>query len=212
MKMRHSKDFLKHISEGKGFAAVITVCVGIIAAAAVWSRSSPQPYAAPTPPFLQEKSAASLMQQSLQSITATPLPGNCDPEWQSPLSELVLLRSFSQTSMVPYTGGIWAVHEAVDLDAAPGETVLSIADGKVTAIREDDLHGKWVEITHAGGWVTRYAGLASFSNFYEGDRIKAGSTVGFAGGVIPAEADIGSHIHLQIFHDGYAVDPLLILE
>ncbi|MFM2008634.1 MAG: hypothetical protein RIR02_584, partial [Pseudomonadota bacterium] len=59
----------------------------------------------------------------------------------------------------PFTGTL-ARHEGLDFTAATGTPILSAADGVVTRSGWEDTYGNIVEVTHAEGFVTRYAHIS----------------------------------------------------
>lgn len=208
------RDAYTRFAEGKGFALLVTLCVAVITGTAIWTGSSEEPYIAPTPPVSDEQHASVLMQQSLRSAaTPTPLPASRQLLWQPPLPEVHVVRGYSASTMVcSGVTGVWALHEAVDLRAGLGDPVCAMADGIVSACGSDKLLGSWIEIRHEGGYVSRYAGLEMLGALQNGDQVRAGQTVGFAGNGMLEETDLGPHLHLQLLLNGKAVDPLSILD
>lgn len=198
--------------DGKGFALIVTVCVAVITGTAVWTGNALEEYAAPTAPLADDQSASVLMQQSLRNtVTPTPLPSAAETLWQTPLPELSLLRGFSGSTMVQSgVTGVWAIHAGTDLQAALGDPVYAIADGKVIACVEDALKGKFVEIAHSQGYVSRYCGLEMHGAIRTGDQIHAGQTIGFVGNSMLNETDLGPHLHLEVSRNGEMVDPMAL--
>ena len=73
--IKKARDRYIHFVEKQGFPIIVTVCVGIITATALFTRQDRAPYIAPTPPPVEHISAAQLLQQSLaNAATATPVP------------------------------------------------------------------------------------------------------------------------------------------
>jgi len=198
--------------QGHGFALLVTLCISVITATAIWSRQPAHLPAIPTLPPYEDRQASALRQQSLlEAVTPTPLPDAQPILWQPPLSDMEVIRSYSYDTMVQSGAtGLWAIHPAVDLRADAGEPVLAMADGVVKSCGEDALQGCWVEAEHANGYTSRYAGLALVSALRSGDRIRAGHAIGFVGSMM-SEADLGPHLHLEVRKDGTAVDPISLL-
>ena len=204
----------QHLMEGHGFAALVTICVAVIVFTAVWTgRSEPTPII-PDLPVSDGYQASSLQQQSLrEAATSTPPPETQPIRWQPPLEELNVLRSYTADVMtLSGVTGLWQIHPGVDLAAEAGTPVVAMADGKVTSCGEDNLRGFYVELAHQDGYVTRYEGLALLNAIREGDPVKAGQTLGFAGNAVLDETDLGPHLHLQALQNGIPVDPLSLLE
>lgn len=96
------------------------------------------------------------------------------------------------------------LHTGVDLIAPQGDPVLAVADGTVTdVVTSRKGHGNIVEITHAGGYVTRYGHLADIK-VSKGQRITRGkriASVGISGNTF------APHLHFEMLKDGEYVDP-----
>jgi murein DD-endopeptidase MepM/ murein hydrolase activator NlpD len=96
-------------------------------------------------------------------------------------------------------------HNGVDLIAPQGDPVLAVADGTVTdVINERKGLGNVVEITHPGGYVTRYAHLADIK-VSRGQRVQRGrriASVGISGN------SFAPHLHFELLKDGEYLDPV----
>ena len=96
-------------------------------------------------------------------------------------------------------------HNGVDLIAPQGDPVLAVADGTVTdIIHERKGLGNVVEITHPGGYVTRYAHLADIK-VSKGQRVQRGrriASVGISGN------SFAPHLHLELIKDGEYLNPV----
>lgn len=99
---------------------------------------------------------------------------------------------------------VGSTHSGLDLIALQGEPVLAAADGTVTAvIRSHKGQGNVVEITHAGGYVTRYAHLADLA-VSRGQKVERGrriANVGISG------SSFAPHLHYEVLRDGVSLDP-----
>ncbi len=105
----------------------------------------------------------------------------------------------------------WEAHKSVDLKVAEGSNVYACLDGEVTSVEEDYLNGTSIEITHDNGLVTKYSSLGEEVNVKEGDQVKSGQKIGIADNNA-GNSDLGTHLRLEVFVDGEAVDPNLYLE
>lgn len=206
------REAFDRFAAGHGFALLTALCVAVITATALWTRSAPAPQPSATPPVGDNQQAAALWQQTLPASTPTPLPTAQPLLWQSPLAEVRVLQPFSADEMVQSgVTGVWAVHQAVDLAAEAGAPVAAMAPGRVLSCGTDDVDGTWIALEHTGGYVSRYAGLSLLGAFQPGDPVSAGQTIGFAGSTAIGETDLGPHLHLSVTLDGQSVDPLLLL-
>ncbi len=106
----------------------------------------------------------------------------------------------------PFTGGRdW--HDGVDIDGAMGDPIYAVASGIVTWAGPRSSFGKLVEISHAGGYVTRYA-HNSLNLVTVGDYVQRGqeiARVGRSGRVT------GSSLHFEVLRNGVSVNPIDIL-
>ena len=96
-----------------------------------------------------------------------------------------------------------AWHSGVDFAGRDGSDVIAVASGVVTFAGERSGYGKMVEISHANGYLTRYAhhkGLLVES----GDVVKKGEVIGVMGS---SGRSTGPHVHFEVLKHGRPVDP-----
>lgn len=96
-------------------------------------------------------------------------------------------------------------HNGIDLIAPQGAEVLAAADGQVTAvIHSRKGAGNVVEITHSGGYVTRYAHLSDIV-VRQGMTVSRGrkiANVGISGN------SFAPHLHFEVLKDGECMNPV----
>ncbi|MBV07590.1 MAG: hypothetical protein CMN21_00045 [Rubinisphaera sp.] len=104
-------------------------------------------------------------------------------------------------------------HEGIDLRARLGDPIMSIADGVVIAVNNDETlggkhtanelvdgeytgtgPGKFVFVLHKDGRITKMMHLSD-TKVAKGDRVKAGQVIGLAGNTGNSK---GSHLHLEV--------------
>ena len=83
--------------------------------------------------------------------------------------------------------------------------VVSILDGTVITVKEDQTLGKIVEIKHDKNIISSYQSLSEVL-VKEGDTIKQGTIIGKSG-TSNLEKDLGSHLHFELSIDSNTVDP-----
>ena len=83
--------------------------------------------------------------------------------------------------------------------------VVSILDGTVITVREDQTLGKIVEIKHDKNIISSYQSLSEVL-VKEGDKITQGTIIGKSG-TSNLEKDLGSHLHFELTIDSNTVDP-----
>jgi len=101
-----------------------------------------------------------------------------------------------------YSGlfGDYRIHPGFDYAATAGESVLAAAAGKVSRIDDDPAEGRYVELDHGNGLVTRYAGLGELKVGLNA-AVQAGTVIGQ---ISPGEAP---YLHFEVSLNGSPVDP-----
>jgi murein DD-endopeptidase MepM/ murein hydrolase activator NlpD len=102
----------------------------------------------------------------------------------------------------PITGKT-AWHSGVDFAGRDGSDVIAVASGVITFAGERSGYGKLVEISHANGYVTRYAHHKELV-VQAGDVVKKGETIGIMGS---SGRSTGPHVHFEVLKNGRGVDP-----
>ena len=96
-----------------------------------------------------------------------------------------------------------AFHSGVDFPSPTGTTVIAAGEGKVTYAGKKSGYGNVVEITHAGGVMTRYAHLSAFL-VKEGQSVSRGTPIARVGST---GRSTGPHLHFEVRIKNGAVDP-----
>ncbi len=99
--------------------------------------------------------------------------------------------------------GRMSMHTGLDFAAPRGTPIYAVGAGVVTFAGRNGAYGNMVEVTHGGGYKTRYA-HAHTLNVAKGDLVQKGqeiATVGSTG------RSTGPHLHLEVFRNGMAVNP-----
>ncbi len=106
----------------------------------------------------------------------------------------------------PITGEM-RFHRAVDLAAKTGTPVLAAAAGTITKVVTDNEPGagmgKYIEVLHKNGFMTRYTQLHDVS-VREGQTVKKGEEIGQVGS---SGLSTGPHLHFEMWKDGQHVNP-----
>lgn len=202
---------VKEVIDHQGFIIVVSACVAVIIATAVWTGRQEYTLAAPTPPVDQAQSAAQLMQESLRQVaTASPAPTEAPESYTAPLARVASLQTFDDTRLTASgVTGVYRVHDAVDLAAEIGDPVTAMADGTVISVQEKGVNRVCVVIDH-GTIQATYAGMSLSASLRPGDAVKQGETIGFAGDGPMDEGDLEPHLHLRVTRNGVPIDPTLL--
>ena len=116
--------------------------------------------------------------------------------FQWPLTEFSISQEFS------------AYHPGMDLTDPIDTPIHPIADGVVTWTRYIPYgYGNHVLITHNDGVQSLYAHMSQIA-VHEGQLVKKNSLIGFIG---VTGWSTGSHLHLEVYQDGVATNPIEVL-
>jgi murein DD-endopeptidase MepM/ murein hydrolase activator NlpD len=95
-------------------------------------------------------------------------------------------------------------HAALDMAANTGTPVKASLDGRVATVGLNSVYGKYIILTHGGGFQTLYAHLNTVS-VAQGSYIKGGSKIGEVGST---GYSTGPHLHFAVYKNGKPVNPL----
>lgn len=95
-------------------------------------------------------------------------------------------------------------HYGVDIAAPDGSDVCCFADGTVKAVGESSSYGKYVIVTHTGGYETLYAHCSAIS-VSSGTEVERGDTLGKVGQTGIAT---GPHLHFELHQEGVYLNPI----
>jgi hypothetical protein len=92
-------------------------------------------------------------------------------------------------------------------DGVDREPVKAAASGTVTTVRDlgNDSYGKYIVISHGGGWQTLYAHLSSF-NVKVNQKVTTASTIGNVGNTGGSQ---GAHLHFEEKLNGSVQTPVV---
>ena len=84
--------------------------------------------------------------------------------------------------------------------------IVSVLDGTVVTVKEDELLGKIIEVKHDNGLITSYQSLSGIT-VQKNDKIKQGQVIGKSG-TNKLDKEIGNHLHFEIYENGSSVNPI----
>lgn len=118
------------------------------------------------------------------------------------------------------------LHKGNDLMAPKMTEVFAVADGIVDTVRVSGNAGRYLVISHEGGWTSTYMHLNNDTpgtdngradwrytlapGVDEGTAVSAGDLIAYVGDSGNAEWT-GSHTHFELRHNGTAVNPYQLL-
>ena len=114
-----------------------------------------------------------------------------------------------QKESIIYYNNTYMQSSGIDYVKNDSFDVVSILDGTIIDIKEDELLGKIVEIKHNNELVSSYTGL-SIVNVQKGENITKGMKIGVSG-TNKVNESLGNHLHFEIYQNGVNIDPLKVL-
>lgn len=105
----------------------------------------------------------------------------------------------------PFTGKK-KFHNGIDLHARSAK-VFAMMQGRVIAVGQDKVSGKYVTLQH-GGFTVSYCHLSRVSAS-QGQIVKAGDVVGITGNT---GRSTGEHLHITCKFNGISINPMLFFK
>lgn len=115
----------------------------------------------------------------------------------------------NQEKSIIFHDDTYMQNSGVDFVSENTFDVVSILDGTVTDVKEDDTLGKIVEIKHDNDYISIYQSLSEVS-VKKGDTVTQGQILGKSG-TNELDKEIGNHLHFELYVNGQVVDPTLYL-
>lgn len=163
--------------------------------------AAPAPTAATTAPAKAEPAAAKAESEPKPAATAAPTPAPTPAVWE----EKPVVAYSGEQLIYHETLGDWRTHNGADYALAAGQDIPAKQAGTVAAVYDDALWGSVVELRDEKGLLWRYCGLQQAA-VERGDEVARGAVLGSCG-TPPAEADGGTHVHLECMQDEAYLDP-----
>ena len=118
--------------------------------------------------------------------------------------------SKSQENSITYYDGSYIQNSGIDYVLKDTFDVVSVLDGTVTDVKQDDILGNVVEIKHGNDYVTTYQSLSEVA-VKKGDSVTQGQVIGKSG-TNKLYKDMGNHLHFELYTNGQIVDPNLYID
>ena len=106
----------------------------------------------------------------------------------------------------PFTKNL-AHHSGIDFQASPGTGIVASAYGTISKVGTDSVYGKYVEISHAEGFVSKYAHAQKIF-VKPGEQVSKGQLIAEVGST---GRSTGPHLHYEIIRNGSHLNPAQIL-
>ena len=130
-----------------------------------------------------------------------------DPTFSKPI-EGEIIKEFAKNNLI-YSETLkeWTTHFGIDIKAEKASVVKATADGTVKYIKNDPRYGLTIIIEHSNGFESLYANLLTTEFVSEGEKVKAGQTIGTVGESSIYEIVDESHLHFEILKNNENVNP-----
>ena len=114
-----------------------------------------------------------------------------------------------QKESIVYYNDTYMQSSGIDYTSENSFDVISILEGVVIDIKEDELLGKIVEIKHTNELVSSYAGLSEI-NVSKGENITKDMKIGKSGSNKINES-LGNHLHFEVYKNGVNIDQIKVI-
>lgn len=111
----------------------------------------------------------------------------------------------SQEESILYYGDTYMQNSGIDYASDAEFEVVSILDGVITEIVDDEIMGKTVKIKHSNDLVSVYQSMGTV-DFKVNDNIGQGAIIGVSG-ENNISRDLGNHLHFELYYKGSVVNP-----
>ena len=111
----------------------------------------------------------------------------------------------SQEGAIVYYGDTYMQNSGIDYGRDNEFDILSILDGTVMEVTEDELMGKTVKIKHSNDLISVYQSLGSV-DVDVNSTVSVGSIIGKSGENNIGK-DLGNHLHFELYYQGSVVNP-----
>ena len=112
----------------------------------------------------------------------------------------------SQEKSIVYYDGTYMQNSGIDYVSETEFDVVSILDGEVIEVKEDNALGKIVEVKHKKNYISVYQSLSNVT-VKKGDIISQGQVIGKSG-TNELDKAMGNHLHFELFYEGKVVNPI----
>ena len=114
--------------------------------------------------------------------------------------------SASQENSIVYYGNTYMQNSGVDYGMNGEFEVVSIMDGDVVEVIDDDIMGKTVKIKHGNDLISVYQSMGSV-DVKKDDKVTQGMVIGKSGEA-NISPELGNHLHFELYYQGSVVNPL----
>lgn len=95
--------------------------------------------------------------------------------------------------------GNYRAHDGIDIGGGGGTPIVATYDGVIKSRTANSGYGNYTDVEHPGGYVTRYAHMASPGIYAPGTRVARGQQIGVVGNTGNSPA---YHLHFEVRLNG----------
>ena len=111
----------------------------------------------------------------------------------------------SQEDSIVYYGNTYMQNSGVDYGMDDEFEVVSILDGTVMEVVDDDILGKTVKIKHTNDLISVYQSMGNVDVKVD-DVVTQGMIIGKSG-TANVSPELGNHLHFELYYQGSVVNP-----
>lgn len=111
----------------------------------------------------------------------------------------------SQEESILYYGDTYMQNSGIDYASDSSFEVVSVLDGTVMEVVDDEIMGKTVKIKHSNDLISVYQSMGSV-DFKVNDTVGQGAIIGTSG-ENNISRDLGNHLHFELYYKGNVVNP-----
>lgn len=110
-----------------------------------------------------------------------------------------------QENSIVYYGNTYMQNSGVDYGMDLEFEVVSILDGTVIEVVDDEIMGKTIKIKHSNDLISVYQSMGSVDVKVD-DVVTQGMVIGKSGEA-NVSPELGNHLHFELYHQGSVVNP-----
>ena len=111
----------------------------------------------------------------------------------------------SQENSIVYYRNTYMQNSGVDYGMGSEFEVVSIMDGTVMEVVDDEIMGKTIKIKHSNDLISVYQSMGTV-DFKKDDVVTQGMIIGRSGEA-NISTDLGNHLHFELYYKGAVVNP-----
>lgn len=113
--------------------------------------------------------------------------------------------STSQEDSILYYGDTYMQNSGIDYASGSEFEIVSILDGTVVEVIDDEVMGKTVKIKHSNDLISVYQSMGNV-DVSVNDTVGQGTIIGISG-ENNISRDLGNHLHFELYYQGAVVNP-----